>query len=42
MVRDLLVILSVTKLLTSQIITVAFYGEREMSDKFCSEALISA
>ena len=29
-------------LLTSQIITVAFYSEREKSDKFWSEALILA
>ena len=29
-------------LLTSQVISVAFYSEREMSDKFCSEVLISA
>ena len=29
-------------LLTSQVISVAFYNEREKSDKFCSEALISA
>ena len=28
--------------LTSQVISVAFYIEREKSDKFCSEALISA
>ena len=31
-----------TTLLTSQVISVAFYREREKSDKFCSEALISA
>ena len=31
-----------TTLLTSQVISVAFYSEREKSDKFCSEALISA
>ena len=31
-----------TMLLTSQVISVAFYSERENSDKFCSEALISA
>ena len=31
-----------TTLLTSQIIRAAFYSEREKSDKFCSEALISA
>ena len=29
-------------LLTSQIFSVASYSEREKSDKFCSEALISA
>ena len=29
-------------LLTSQIISVAFYSEREKSNKFCSEALILA
>ena len=29
-----------TTLLTSRIISVAFYSEREKSDKFCSEALI--
>ena len=27
--------------LTSQVISIAFYSEREKSDKFCSEALIS-
>ena len=31
-----------TTLLTSQVISVAFYSEREKSDKFCSKALISA
>ena len=31
-----------TMLLTSQVISFAFYSERERSDKFCSEALISA
>ena len=31
-----------TTLLTSQVISVAFYIEREKSDKFFSEALISA
>ena len=36
------VVLGFTTLLTSQIISVAFYSEREKSDKFCSEALISA
>ena len=29
-------------LLTSQVISVAFYSEREKSDKFCSEDLILA
>ena len=28
--------------LTSQVISVAFYSEREKSDKFCSQALILA
>ena len=31
-----------TTLSTSQVISVGFYSEREKSDKFCSEALISA
>ena len=31
-----------TTLLTSQVISVTFYSEREKSDKFCSEARISA
>ena len=31
-----------TKLLTTQVISVAFYSEREKSDKFSSETLISA
>ena len=34
--------LDFTTLLTSQVISVAFYSEWETSDKFCSEALISA
>ena len=34
--------LSFTTLLTSQVISVAFYSEIKKSDKFCSEALISA
>ena len=34
--------LGFTTLLTSQVISVAFYSEREKSHKFCSEALISA
>ena len=36
------VVLGFTTLLTSQVISVAYYSEREKSDKFCSEALISA
>ena len=36
------VVLGFTTLLTSQVISVAFYSEREKFDKFCSEALISA
>ena len=36
------VVLGFTTLLTSQVISVAFYSEREKADKFCSEALISA
>ena len=34
--------LGFTTLLTSQVINVAFYSEREKYDKFCSEVLISA
>ena len=34
--------LGFTTFLTSQVISVAFYIEREKSDKYCSEALISA
>ena len=34
--------LGVATLLTSQVISVAFYSERKKSDKFCSETLISA
>ena len=34
--------LGFTKLLTSQVISVAFYNEHEESDKFCPEALILA
>ena len=34
--------LGFTTLLTSQVISGAFYSERERSDRFCSEALISA
>ena len=37
-----LVDLGFTTHLTSQVIRVAFYSERVKSDKFCSEALISA
>ena len=33
--------LGFTTLLTTQVISVDFYSEREKSDKFCSEALIS-
>ena len=36
------VFLGFMALLTSQVIRIAFYSEREKSDKFCSEALISA
>ena len=36
------VVLGFTTLLTFQIISVVFYSESEKSDKFCSEALISA
>ena len=36
------VVLGFTTLLTSQVISVAFYSERQKSEKFCSEALISA
>ena len=35
-------VLGFTTLLTSQVISVAFYSEREKSYQFCSEALISA
>ena len=35
----LLMQLGFTTFLTSKIISVAFYSEREKSDKFCSEAL---
>ena len=34
--------LGFTTLLTFQVISIAFYSERKKSDKFCSEALISA
>ena len=34
--------LGFTTLLTSQVISIAFYSEREKSDKFCWKALISA
>ena len=36
------VVLDFTMHLTSQVISIAFYSEREKSDKFCSEALIAA
>ena len=36
------VVLGFTTLLTSQVICIAFYSEHKKSDKFCSEALISA
>ena len=35
------VVLGFTTLLISQVISVAFYSEREKSEKFCSKALIS-
>ena len=41
-VAVVVVSLGFTTLLTSQVISVAFYIEREKSDKFCSEAVISA
>ena len=40
--KTLLLLLCFTTLLTSQVISIAFYIEREKYDKFCSEALISA
>ena len=40
--EHVVVVLGFTMLLTSQVISVAFYSEREKSDKFCSKALISA
>ena len=36
------VVLGFTTLLTSEVISVAFYSEREKFDKFCLEAVISA
>ena len=39
--RRVVEVLGFTTLLISQVISVAFYSERETSDKFCSEALIS-
>ena len=39
---NLVVALDFTTLLIPQVISVAFYSEREKSDKFCSETLISA
>ena len=41
-VAEPVVDLGFTTLLTSQVISMAFYSEREKSDKFCSEALILA
>ena len=41
-IRVVVVDLGFTTLLTSQVISVSFYSEREKSDKFCSEALILA
>ena len=38
----LLLLLFLRRSLTSQVIIVAFYSDHEKSDKFCSEALISA
>ena len=38
----LVVVFGFNDALTSQVISVAFYCEREMSHKFCYEALISA
>ena len=42
LIKFVVVDLGFTTLLTSQVISVAFYSEREKSDKFCSEAVISA
>ena len=39
---DIVVVVRFYDALTSQAISVAFYIEREKSDKFCSEAVISA
>ena len=36
------VLVSSSMLLTAQVISMTFYNEREKSDKFCSEALVSA
>ena len=36
------VVLGFTTLLTYQVFSVASYNEREKSEKFCSESLISA
>ena len=41
-VVDAVLDLGFTTLVTSQLISFAFYSEREKSDKFCSGALISA
>ena len=38
----IVVYLGFTMLLISQVISIAFYSEREKSNRFCSEALISA
>ena len=40
--HEVAVDLGFTTLLTSQVISVTFYSEHEKSNKFCSEALISA
>ena len=40
-VELVVVVVGFMMLLTSQVISVAFFIEREKSDKFCSEALIS-
>ena len=39
---EVIVDLGFKTLLTSQVISIAFYSEREKSDKFCSEAVIPA
>ena len=40
--KAVVVDLGFTTLLTSQVISMTFYSEREKSDKFCSEVLVSA